>query len=845
MSVGDSPLAPPAGVGRRSAHSFEYWVAGIVVAVGCIVLAGWALGIHRLMNLIPGTAYMKPNTAVAFIFCGSGLFLLQSSGKWALRGGRFCALVVGLIALLTLGEYLSGLDFGIDELLFHVTDPAMAKAHPGRMSLNAVSNFGLSALALWFMSQPSGNLRRPLILTITALIVGTHGLFAVFCHIILFIAGYGRGNLSGMALHTAVLFMLIAMSVLVFAWREAGFRWQISRKLTAVFATGLVMMVAFAALSQSATKELTAASESVAHTHEVIGALHQLKGHFEEVSEATRGFVITGDEAFIQTVNQGIPEVSECLTRVRQLVAPNSQLQPRLAALEPLMDLSFEGSRQIIAARKNHGFDAAEQLVANGKGRKLNDQIRPQLHEMVHIEERMLVSRREVSSRVGKQVIMILPVGVSVSVLVLIFGVMRLNAAVVSGQSVAQALRDSQQRLRFALESARIGEWSVDLSTMMTLRRSLMHDQIFGYTEMPAEWSYEIFLKHVHPEDRARVDRSFQESMTHRSLLDIECRIIRQDGSDGWIWVRGHCAKGAGGKCHEMRGLVGDVTELRKSQETLRKIEDSRRAAEELRMSNLLLEQRVHERTAKLEAVVKELDAFTYSVSHDLRAPLRAIQGFSRMMSEDYTELLGTEGGRMLKVIRDETQRMGNLIDDLLAFSRLGRAQIVPELIDMQALAQEVFDELAAKSPERKLRYDLHPLPPAIGTPSMVRQAWVNLLSNAIKFTQGRELGVIEIGTQQGADGVPIYYIKDNGVGFDMRHAGKLFGVFERLHVAEGFEGTGVGLSLVKRIVERHGGRIWAEAEVDRGATFYFTLPNPMDSKPADEVQTAPSDAHA
>ena len=234
----------------------------------------------------------------------------------------------------------------------------------------------------------------------------------------------------------------------------------------------------------------------------------------------------------------------------------------------------------------------------------------------------------------------------------------------------------------------------------------------------------------------------------------------------------------------------------------------------------------MRERTAQLEAAVKELDAFPYSVSHDLRAPLRAVDGFSRMVLQDYGERLDDEGRRMLGVIRTGAQRMGRLIDDLLAFSRLGRQQIAPVPIDMHALAQAVFDELAAHEPERTLRLDLHPLPAARGTQAMIRQVWVNLLSNAIKFTKEREAGEIEIGARNGGDGERPYFVKDNGAGFDMRYAGKLFGVFQRLHNQQEFSGTGVGLALVQRIVQRHGGRAWAEAELENGATFYFTIPN-------------------
>lgn len=230
-------------------------------------------------------------------------------------------------------------------------------------------------------------------------------------------------------------------------------------------------------------------------------------------------------------------------------------------------------------------------------------------------------------------------------------------------------------------------------------------------------------------------------------------------------------------------------------------------------------------RATELTAANQELEAFTYSVSHDLRAPLRAVDGFSRMMLEDYAAQLDAEGQRKLNVIRSESQRMGRLIDDLLAFSKLGRQPIEPVEIDMHAMARSVFDELAAADPTRSLRLELHPLPPARGSEALVRQVWVNLIGNAVKFTRQRDPGVIEIGARTEENGGTIYSVKDNGAGFEMRHAGKLFGVFQRLHRQEDFPGTGVGLALVQRIVHRHTGRIWAESEIDRGAVFYFTLP--------------------
>jgi signal transduction histidine kinase len=235
--------------------------------------------------------------------------------------------------------------------------------------------------------------------------------------------------------------------------------------------------------------------------------------------------------------------------------------------------------------------------------------------------------------------------------------------------------------------------------------------------------------------------------------------------------------------------------------------------------------QRAERSAADLTASNRELDAFSYSVSHDLRAPLRAIDGFSRILLEDYAERLDDEGRRLLGVVRGSAQRMGQLIDDLLALSRAGRTEMARTPTDMTALAGAVFAELTLDRTEgARVELRLGDLPPAAVDPALIRQVWTNLLGNAIKYTRPREHGVVEVTGDPEGDRL-VYRVRDNGVGFDMELAGKLFGVFQRLHSAQEFEGTGVGLALVKRIVGRHGGEVWAEGRVGEGATFGFWLP--------------------
>jgi PAS domain S-box-containing protein len=371
-----------------------------------------------------------------------------------------------------------------------------------------------------------------------------------------------------------------------------------------------------------------------------------------------------------------------------------------------------------------------------------------------------------------------------------------------------QKLQESQKQFRELTESLPQLVWTCRGEDGSC---DYVSPQWLYYTGLPMERHLGFgWVDQVHPEDREGAVATWNRSVLLAKVYDTEFRIRRRDGNYRWFKTRAIPFKDKDGKILKWIGTNTDI-------------EDSRRAGEEIRELNETLEQRVADRTLELEAANKELESFSYSVSHDLRAPLRAIDGFSQALLEDYMEKLDDDGKNHLMRVRAGSQRMANLIDDMLALSRLTRAEMIRKTVDLSKLTREISDQLYESAPHREVVFHIQSDVEAFGDERLLRIALENLLGNAWKFTSKCERSEISFGRFTDS-GKTEYFIRDNGAGFDMAYADKLFGAFQRLHSNNEFEGTGIGLATVQRIIHRHGGRIRAESKVGEGTTFYFML---------------------
>jgi PAS domain S-box-containing protein len=804
---------------RRNRTSAQL-ASAIVCVIGCLGLLGWVLSMQFLRSVAPGLAVMKPNVALGLTLCGAALSLLsrKSNPKWARQLATSMSILVISLGALSLAEYVFNWDFGIDQRLLHDVPGTAGTSHPGRLAPATALCFVLMGSALFAasLSIPT-RLRLPLVagLSATLMLIGALALAGFVLETLL----GPSWNYMGMTISdvlSAMGFMFLGSGLLTLVRSQGALTWLLDRLTTAGFAIGILLMVEAAAVAFNFTKRMLETSNWVTHRQEVLKEIQQVMTGIEELASGERVYIIVGDEPLLKDRQSTKAAVYQNVRNVRKLTADNPNQQRNLDRLEPLIAQRINWEDQMITVRREQGLSAAAQQLAGGPGLKLSDEIFRVSKEIEDEEYRLLGTDRTKAEVASTMTFLLLPVGVFLSLTILSLGVFFLNAGVGERAQAETALRESEAQLHTVVENLDEGVVVSDLNgQLLQWNRAAL--KLHGYSDSDqgrrrfTELIDTFELSTLHGAQVPVEQWPLARILRGEKLHDLELR-VRRVGSD---WQR---------IFHYGGTLVHDANnQPLMAIVTIADITEGKRVEQEIRQLNAELEEHVVKRTAQLEAANKELEAFSYSVSHDLRSPLRTLDGFSQAVLEDYGAQLPEEGRRYLQTIREGAQRMGVLIDDLLTFSRLSRLPLHKQTVETARLVRDSLDELDSEKRGRKIDIRLSELPSCHGDPALLKQVWINLLSNALKYTRNREAATVEIGCARD-NGEAVYFVRDNGTGFDMKYAHKLFGVFQRLHRADEFEGTGVGLAIIQRIIHRHGGRIWAEAAIDRGATFHFTL---------------------
>jgi PAS domain S-box-containing protein len=635
---------------------------------------------------------------------------------------------------------------------------------------------------------------------------------------------------------------------------EAKLRWRVNGGFIIA-----VLLTAFLGFSSWRNARLTAEDASwVAHTYIVIDTIELVSKHVTEVETSARTFALTGQEPLFAHYEAARGAVAQDEDALRHLTSDNPHQQRRLDVLEPEIRVALEFAESMAAKRRHtHAVADAGEIL---KTEKLMDAVRATGQEM-HAEEMQLLTERTRRTETGRKVTsFIIVAGIFVGAGLLAVARLAINREIdVSARARTQigtlnagleqrveqrtaALESeiterkrTEQALAEQAEQLAQSRLAVEAQTLMlqsvldSMAEGLVAadeqgkfliwnraaERILGYGPAdlpPKEWSkhYGNYLPDgvtLVPTEQLPLVRAIHGEASTTKIFVRNPNVI--EGT--WIEASGSPLKDKGGVVRGGVVAFRDITQKKEDEREIQELNDE-------------LEHRVAERTLQLAIANKELEAFSYSVSHDLRAPLRHISGFSKILMEEFGSALDPGAQRYIERIQAGTQKMGLLVDELLNLARVGRHLLRLQPTRLNETVAEVIAMLQPDSEGRQVEWAIADLPLVECDPVLVKQVFQNLLANALKFTRSRTRAIIEIGHAEEEDGQSVFMVRDNGVGFNMKYVDKLFGVFQRLHSADEFEGTGIGLVTVQRIVRRHRGRVWAEGELDKGATFYFTL---------------------
>ncbi len=580
----------------------------------------------------------------------------------------------------------------------------------------------------------------------------------------------------------------------------SGQRMKISleNKVRIGFGVGLCLLLFTGAVAYWYASWSINSFRAVKKTEQVLELLRGTLAAMLDVETGTRGFAITGRKEFLDPFDSGRARVDPLLSELRAATIRDPEQQNYVQELDALVKEKISTALSSIQLRRQAVQSPGSDISIN-EGKDVMDAIRLVIGKMESLEQARLARRSDTADATFRTATVVL--GSSAVIAIVLAGL----ASLLAGRDLRRRRLAEEERDGFFVLSR-------DLVCFAGFdgyfkRVNPAWETVLGFSSV--EMMAKPFLDFVHPEDREGTARQADRLARGEEVVQFENRYLARDGSYRWLsW---------NARARTSQQLI---------YATARDVTDQKLASEQIGRLNADLGRRARQ----LEDANKELEAFSYSVSHDLRAPLRHIGGFVSQLDKSSGHALDDKGRRYLKIISDAARQMGDLIDDLLVFSKMGRAEMQDTRFNLERVVKEVILTFEPETQARKIDWKNGKLPDVFGDPAMLRQVFVNLIGNAIKYTRPRERAEIEIGFSETADEF-VFHVRDNGVGFEMEYAHKLFGIFQRLHRAEEFEGTGIGLANVRRIISRHGGRTWAEGKVNEGATIFFTLPKTRNRK--------------